>query len=44
MVVLSWVYGGLFVVFLVLAKLRQALNKRDRLAAVPAGSRRPTAA
>ena len=44
MIVLSWIYGGLFVVFLLLAKLRQTLARRDRLAAVPAGSSRPSAA
>jgi NADH-quinone oxidoreductase subunit H len=44
MIVLSWLYGGLFVVFFLLARLRQALAKRDRLAAVPAGASRPTAA
>lgn len=32
---LSWIFGGLFVVMFLLAKLRQKLAKRDRLAAVP---------
>ena len=32
---LSWIFGGLFVVMYLLAKLRQKLAKRDRLAAVP---------
>jgi len=35
MVWLSWIFGGLFVVMYLLAKLRQKLAKRDRLAAVP---------
>jgi NADH-quinone oxidoreductase subunit H len=44
MIALSWLYGGLFVVFFLLARVRQALARRDRLAAVPAGESRPTAA
>jgi NADH-quinone oxidoreductase subunit H len=32
---LSWIFGGLFVVMYLLAKLRQALARRDRLAAEP---------
>jgi NADH-quinone oxidoreductase subunit H len=32
---LSWIFGGLFVLMYLLAKLRQKLTKRDRLAAVP---------
>ncbi|HSD71683.1 MAG TPA: NADH-quinone oxidoreductase subunit NuoH [Thermoanaerobaculia bacterium] len=38
LVVLSWVYGGLFVVMYLLAKLRQKLARRDRLAAVPSSA------
>ena len=44
MVALSWMFGGLFVVLYLLARLRRALPERDRLAAVPAGSGRPAAA
>ena len=44
MVVLSWLFGGLFVVFFLLAKLRQALRSRDRLAASPRPVERPSAA
>jgi NADH-quinone oxidoreductase subunit H len=44
MVVLSWLFGGLFVVCFLLARLRRALSRRDRLAAVPSGAGRPTAA
>lgn len=44
MIVLAWIFGGLFVLFLLLAKLRQALTRRDRLAASPAGVERPSAA
>jgi NADH-quinone oxidoreductase subunit H len=32
---LSWIFGGLFVLMFLLAKLRQKLARRDRLAAVP---------
>jgi NADH-quinone oxidoreductase subunit H len=39
MVTLSWIYGGLFVVFFVLARIRRALGRRERLAAVPSGQR-----
>jgi NADH-quinone oxidoreductase subunit H len=44
MIVLSFFYGGLFVVFYLLAKLRQTLTKRDRLASLPASAGRPSAA
>ena len=44
MIVLSWMFGGLFVVFYLLARLRRALSRRDRLAAVPSGGGRQTAA
>jgi NADH-quinone oxidoreductase subunit H len=44
MIVLSWLFGGLFVVCFLLARLRRALARRDRLAAVPSGAGRPTAA
>ncbi|HYK42200.1 MAG TPA: NADH-quinone oxidoreductase subunit NuoH [Thermoanaerobaculia bacterium] len=37
---LGWIYGALFVVLFLLAKLRQALTRRDRLEAVPASARR----
>ena len=39
LVVLAWIYGGLFVAMYLLAKLRQTLTRRDRLAAVPRGAR-----
>ena len=32
---LSWIFGGLFAAMFLLAKLRQALTRRDRLAAEP---------
>jgi NADH-quinone oxidoreductase subunit H len=32
---LSWIFGGVFVVMYLLAKLRQKLARRDRLAATP---------
>jgi NADH:ubiquinone oxidoreductase subunit H len=32
---LSWIFGGLFVAMYLLAKLRQKLTRRDRLAAAP---------
>lgn len=35
MVFLSWVFGGLFVLMFLLAKLRQRLTRRDRLVASP---------
>jgi NADH-quinone oxidoreductase subunit H len=35
---LSWIYGGLFVVMALLAKLRRVLARRERLAAVPQGA------
>jgi NADH-quinone oxidoreductase subunit H len=44
MIVLSWLSGGLFVVLFLLAKLRQTLTRRDRLAASPSGVGRPSAA
>jgi NADH-quinone oxidoreductase subunit H len=36
---LAWIYGGLFVVMFLLARLRRALVRRDRLAAEPQGAR-----
>ena len=39
MVALAWVFGVLFVLMALLARLRQALTRRDRLAAEPAGAR-----
>jgi NADH-quinone oxidoreductase subunit H len=36
--ILSWIYGGVFVAMALLARLRRALAKRDRLAAVPPGA------
>ncbi len=36
--VLSWIYGGLFVAMALLARLRRALTRRDRLAAAPQGA------
>jgi NADH-quinone oxidoreductase subunit H len=39
LVTLSWVFGVLFVAMFLLARLRQALTRRDRLAAEPVGSR-----
>ncbi len=39
LVVLSWIFGGLFVLFFLLAKLRQALGRRERMAAVATGAR-----
>jgi NADH-quinone oxidoreductase subunit H len=41
LVALGWVFGGLFVILFLLAKLRQTLARRDRLAAVPRGAREP---
>jgi hypothetical protein len=38
-VALSWIFGLLFVAMFLLARLRQALTRRDRLAAEPAGAR-----
>ena len=35
---LSWIYGGLFVVMALLARLRRALARRERLAATPRGA------
>jgi len=39
MVTLGWILGVLFVVMFLLAKLRRALARRDRLAAVPQSAR-----
>jgi NADH-quinone oxidoreductase subunit H len=36
--VLSYIFGGLFIVMFLLAKLRQKLARRERLAAVPASA------
>ncbi len=36
---LAWIYGGLFVAMFLLARLRRALARRDRLAAEPQGAR-----
>ncbi len=36
--ILSYIFGGLFVVMFLLAKLRQKLARRERLAAVPASA------
>jgi NADH-quinone oxidoreductase subunit H len=36
--ILSWINGGVFVAMALLARLRRALAKRDRLAAVPPGA------
>lgn len=36
---LAWISGGVFVVLSLLARLRRALARRDRLAAVPGGAR-----
>ena len=36
---LAWIYGGLFVVMALLARLRRALARRERLAAIPQGAR-----
>lgn len=38
---LSWIFGGLFVLMFLLAKLRQKLARRDRLAASPASAQAP---
>lgn len=38
---LSWVFGGFFVLMFLLAKLRQKLARRDRLAASPASAQVP---
>ena len=37
--VLSWIYGGFFALLFALAKLRQALTRRERLASVPSSFR-----
>jgi hypothetical protein len=39
LVTLGWIFGVLFVLMLLLAKLRRALARRDRLAAAPQGAR-----
>jgi NADH-quinone oxidoreductase subunit H len=39
MVTLSWIFGVLFLAMFLLARLRQALTRRDRLAAEPVGTR-----
>jgi NADH-quinone oxidoreductase subunit H len=39
LVTLSWIFGVLFLAMFLLARLRQALTRRDRLAAEPAGTR-----
>jgi NADH-quinone oxidoreductase subunit H len=36
---LAWIYGGLFLVMALLAKLRRALARRERLAAIPQSAR-----
>ena len=38
MFVLSWIFGGVFVLMFLLAWLRRLLARRDRLAAVPRGA------
>jgi NADH-quinone oxidoreductase subunit H len=40
LVALSWIFGLVFVAMFLLARLRQALTRRDRLAAEPAGARK----
>jgi NADH-quinone oxidoreductase subunit H len=40
LVTLGWIYTGLFIVLFLLAKLRQALARRDRLSAAPTSARR----
>ena len=40
LVTLGWVYGAFFVLLFLLAKLRQALTRRDRLEAAPTSARR----
>ena len=39
LVALSWLFGGLFVLFFLLAKIRRALARRERLASAPPGAR-----
>jgi NADH-quinone oxidoreductase subunit H len=39
MFALAWIYGGLFLVMALLAKLRRALARRERLAAIPQSAR-----
>ena len=39
LVLLAWIFGALFVVLFLLAKLRQALARRDRLTASPQSAR-----
>jgi NADH-quinone oxidoreductase subunit H len=36
---LAWIYGGLFLVMALLARLRRALARRERLAAIPQSAR-----
>jgi uncharacterized membrane protein HdeD (DUF308 family) len=38
LVMLSWIFGVLFVAMFLLARLRQALTRRDRLSAEPASA------
>ena len=38
MFTLSYIFGGLFVLMFLLAKLRRKLARRERLAAVPASA------
>jgi hypothetical protein len=40
MVRLGWIYGVLFALMYLLARVRRALTRRDRLAAEPFGSRK----
>jgi NADH-quinone oxidoreductase subunit H len=40
LVTLGWIYGAFFVLLFLLAKLRQALTRRDRLSASPSSARR----
>lgn len=40
LVTLGWIYGAFFVLMFLLAKLRQTLTRRDRLAASPSSARR----
>jgi NADH-quinone oxidoreductase subunit H len=39
LVTLAWIFGLLFAIFFLLAKVRQALARRERLATVPTGAR-----
>ena len=40
LVTLGWIYGAFFVLLFLLAKLRQALTRRERLSASPSSARR----